>query len=400
MKRLWDWAKDGFWLLVAVALVGAGLFGFRYLGEIKPEVVAQPVERPVVLVDTALPELFADPVPLRGEGFIQPFREVALATEASGRIVDIHPALVQRGRFTQGDVLIRLDDASATAALAQTDANIASTEARLDLVETQLARAQTLQSRGVIAQDQLDQLETQKTELNASLTALRAGRRSAEIALDRTEIRAPFDGAVLTSVAELGAVASPGQSLATLYSVDQLEVTVPVRQSEAALIPGLFDGAGGAANVEADFAGRTYQWDATIARVDNALDTRTRTLNVTLRLEDKPGTQVSGGAAASGAPPALINAFARVIIDGLKDDSLYAIPSTAYRDGDTLWLYVDGELVVTEAERIHVDGERSFVRIADLPGGAEIVTSSLDTAFAGMKVRRTDADARRAEASE
>lgn len=400
MARLWVWAKDAFWLVLAVALVGAGLWGFRYLGEIRPEVIAQSVERPVVLVDTAVPVVFGDPVPLRGEGFIQPFREVALATETSGRIEGIHPALKRRGRFIEGEVLIRLDNASATAALAQTDANIASTEARLDLIETQLARAQTLQSRGVIAQDQLDQLQTQKTELNASLTALRAGRRSAEIALERTEIRAPFDGAVLTSVAELGAVASPGQALATLYSVDQLEVTVPVRQAEAALIPGLFDGASGSASVEADFAGRTYQWDATIARVDNALDTRTRTLNVTLRLEDKPGTQVSGGAAASGAPPALINAFARVTIDGIQDTRLYAIPSTAYRDGDTIWLYVDGELVVTDAERIHVDGERSFVRLASLPEGAEIVTSSLDTAFAGMKVRRTESEARRAEVAE
>ncbi len=400
MTRLWTWAKDAFWLVVAVALVGAGAFGFQYLGEIRPEVVSQPVERPVVLVDTAAPEAFTDPVPLRGEGFIQPFREVALAAETAGRIVEMHPALEQRSRFSAGEVLVRLDDASAVANLAQTDANIASTEARLELVETQLARAETLQARGVIAQDQLDQLNTQRTELTASLTALRAGRRSAEIALERTEIRAPFDGAVLTSVAELGAVASPGQALATLYSVDQLEVTVPVRQAEAALIPGLFDGAGGAARVEADFAGRTYLWDATIARVDNALDSRTRTLNVTLRLEDRPGTQVSGGAAASGAPPALINAFARVTIDGLQDDGLYAIPSTAYRDGDTLWLYIEGELIVTDAERVHVDGERSFVRVADLPEGAEIVTSSLDTAFAGMKVRRTEAEARRADVSE
>lgn len=400
MKRLWIWAKEAFWLVVAVALVGAGVFGFQYLGAIKPEVVAQPVERPIVLVDTAAPVAFTDPIPLRGEGFIQPFREVALAVETAGRVVAMHPALERRGRFAQGDVLVRLDDASAKAALAQTDANIASTEARLDLVDTQLRRAQTLQARGVIAQDQLDQLETQKTELNASLTALRAGRRSAEIALDRTEIRAPFDGAVLNSVAELGAVASPGQALATLYSVDQLEVTVPVRQADAALIPGLFDGAGASASVEADFGGRTYRWDAIIARVDNALDTRTRTLNVTLRLEDEPGTQVSGGAAASGAPPALINAFARVVIDGLQEDGLYAIPSTAYRDGDTLWLYVDGELVVASAERIHVDGERSFVRLPALPEGAEIVTSSLDTAFEGMKIRNADAEARRADVAE
>jgi RND family efflux transporter MFP subunit len=400
MKRLWIWTKDVFWLIVAVALVGAGVYGFRYLGEIRPVVVAQSVERPIVLVDTTIPQAFAAPVPIRGEGFIQPFREVALAAETSGRVVEMHPSLEARGRFSEGEILIRLDDATARASLEQTDANIASTEARLDLVETQLKRAETLRARGVISQDQLDQLESQQTELTASLTALRAGRRTAEIALERTAIRAPFDGAVLNSTVELGTIASSGLALATLYSVDELEVTVPVRQAEAALIPGLFEGAGGSATVKADFAGRTYQWNASIARVDNALDKRTRTLDVTLRLEDMMGQQVSGTPTASGAPPALINSFARVVIDGVQDESLYAIPSTAYRAGDTVWLYVDGTLVVTRAERVHVDGEESFVRIGELPDGAEIVTSSLDTAFAGMKVRKADDEVRHAEASE
>ncbi len=397
MKRVWAWAKDLFWLIVAVALVGAGVYGFRYLGEVRPEVVAQPVERPVVLVDTEMPQRFADPIPVRGEGFIRPFREVALAAETSGRIVEMHPALKRRGRFAEGEVLIRLDDASAVAALDQTDANIASTQARLELVQTQLARAETLRARGVIPQEQLDQLEAQQTELSASLTALQAGRRTAEIALDRTMIRAPFDGAVLSSSAELGAVANPGQTLATLYSADQLEVTVPVRQAEAALIPGLFDGAEGSARVTADFAGRSYAWQARIARVDNALDNRTRTLNVTLRLENETAERVAGEAAASGVPPALINAFARAAIDGIADDGVYAIPSTAYRDGDAVWVYADGSLQILPAQRIHVDGERSFVRIPELAEGAELITSSLNTAFAGMKLRKASDEPRRAE---
>jgi RND family efflux transporter MFP subunit len=400
MKRFMSWMKDAFWLVVAVALVGAGFYGFRYLGEVRPEVAAQPVERPIVLVDTIVPERFTDPVPIRGDGFIRPFREVALASETSGRVVDLHPALDRRGRFAAGEVLIRLDDASARAALEQTDANIASTEARLDLVETQLARAETLRTRGVISQEQLDTLQSQRTELTASLTALRAGRRTAEIALDRTAITAPFDGAVLASTVELGAVANPGQSLATLYSIDQLEVTVPVRQADAALIPGLFDGNQGSARVTADFAGRSYQWDARIARVDNALDTRTRTLNVTLRLENETAQRVDGEAAASGVPPALINAFARVTIDGMSEEGLYAIPSTAYRDGDTVWAFVDETLQILPAQRLHVDGERSFVRLSGLAPGTEIVTSSLNTAFAGMKVRKADDEPRRADASE
>ncbi len=378
---------DLFWLLVAVALVGGGFYGFMLLEVGKPEVEAKPTTRPEILVDAVPVELFSGPLPVRGEGFITPFREVQLASETSGRVVELHPALETRGRFNEGEVLVRLGDQSQSAALEQTVANIASTEARLSLNATQLARAEQLRSRGVIAQDQLDTLESQKSELEATLNSLRAARRSAEVALARSEIRAPFDGAVLGKSVELGSVVSPGASLATLYTLNQLEVSVPVSQAEAALIPGLFNGGTASAMVDAGFAGQHYVWKAEVARVSNAVDARTRTLTVTLRLKDQV-TATDDGTPASGVPPALINGFAQVTIDGAQLENILAIPSTAYREGDQIWLYHDGKLVFHPATRIHVDGEQSYVQVVGIPEGAAVVTSSLDTVFSDMPVRR------------
>lgn len=398
MKRLWAWTKDLFWLVVAVALVGGGFYGYQLLAAAKPEVEAAPTARPEILVDAIAVDLFTGPLPLRGEGFVTPFRQVALASESAGRIVEMHPALENRERFKAGDVLVRLDDQTQSAALEQTIANIASTQARLALNETQLTRAQQLRERGVIAQDQLDTLNSQKSELTATLSSLEAARRSAEVSLSRSEIRAPFDGAVLTKSAELGSVVSPGTAIATLYTIDQLEVSVPIGQTEAALIPGLFTGGKAAATVSADFAGQSYIWNAEVARVDNALDARTRTLTVTLRLGARGAAQ-GEMAPASGIPPALINGFAQVVIDGARLPDIVAIPSTAFRDGDQIWLYQNGKLLFHPATRIHVDGERSFVQATAIPVGAAIVTSSLDTVFADMPVRRIT-DQRQAAATE
>jgi len=400
MNRFWGLFKDLFWMVISVALVVGGVYGYRLLGDLRPEVVAQPVARPEILVDTLTAQPYTAPVPLRGEGFITPFRQVALAAETSGRIVKLHSAIESRGRFQAGDILVRLDDQTAQAALEQTQANIASTMARLDLNGTQLARAEELRTRGVIAQDQLDQLESQKSELEASLNALKAAERSARVARSRSQIRAPFDGAVLSKTAELGSVVSPGGSLATLYTIDQLEVSVPVGQSQAALIPGLFTGGRATARISASFAGQTYQWNGVVARVENALDARTRTLTVIVELTDRIGAATQGNTPASGAPPALINAFASVVIDGAAFGDLYAIPSTAYRDGNTVWLYSDGALTIVPANRIHVDGERSFVHLANLPAGSEIVTSSLETVFSGMPVRRVSTDSLSVSSSE
>ena len=55
-------------------------------------------------------------------------------------------------------------------------------------------------------------------------------------------------------------------------------------------------------------------------------------------------TPVAGPLPASGAPPALINAFAQVEIFGTTAADTYRIPSTALRSGD-IWLAEDGATV-------------------------------------------------------
>lgn len=391
MPRLISLLKDLFWIVFAIALVGGGVLGFQYLGANRDVVAAQPVERPVALVATEALTPYDGTLPIRGEGFITPFRQVALSAQIQGRITELHPAIDGRGAFAAGEILVRLDERAAQSVLAQTDANIASTHARLDLVLTRLARGETLRERGVISQEALDSLLSEQSELTATLDSLRAARETALVTLDNARITAPFDGRVLRKTAEIGAVVSPGQEIAVLYTDGALEVTVPLRQADAALIPGLFDGAAVPAQVTARFAGQDVTWTGEVARVDSALDNRTRSLNVTVRLTGQSEATI---ALPAGAPPALINAFAHVTISGAEVPGAYAIPSTALREGGELWLYDGGALARIAAELVHVDGEQSFVRVADLPPGVELITSPLDTAIAGMPLRRAQQPAR------
>ena len=381
MTRLRSLLSDAFWLAFTAAILVGGYVGFKTLEALKPEVVAEPPEQQITIVDTRALTPQSAPLPIRGEGFIEPFREVALAAQVSGRIVELHPALDTQGTFRKGDVLVRLDDRSARASLAQTRANIAATEARLDLNRTQLTRTEELRTRGVVPQEQLDTLLSNRAELTATLESLRAAAEAAEIGLSETEIRAPFDGRVMEKQAELGAVVSPGLAIATIYTDRNLEITVPIRQSEAALIPGLFEGSAARAVVTTDFAGQTLSWPAEVARVGNELDSRTRTIEVTLRLDATAAT------AGGGAAPALINAFAEAVIEGVVRPGLYAIPSTALQDGNAIWLADNGALRRAPATVVHIDGEESYVALADLPSGATLVVSPLAAPVDGLPVR-------------
>jgi RND family efflux transporter MFP subunit len=382
--------KETFFLILAVALIGGGFWGYRYLSENREFSQPVAVERPVAKVDTMVLRASNAPLPIRGEGFVRPFRQLSLSPQVSGKVTHIHPAIIDRGRFQAGDVLVQLDNRAQVTVLAQTEANIAATEARLDQRRTDLARTRALLARQVATQTQVDALISSADELAANLQGLFAAREAAQIALSDRQAVAPFDGAVLSRMVEIGDVVSPGQALAEIFTENEMEVDVAVRQADAALIPGLFSAVAAQASVDVPFAGYTFRWTGQIARVEPQLDSLTRTLSVTVRLvdlADVSGRSVDGSRIASGAPPALINAFAKVRIDGLRPSRAYAVPSTALRNGTNLWLADGGALQIVPVSLLHVDGETSYIESAVSLDGSRVITSSLPAPLEGMQLR-------------
>ncbi|MGV8952575.1 MAG: efflux RND transporter periplasmic adaptor subunit [Cypionkella sp.] len=377
------------WVVIAAAVIYGAFQGFQLLGDNRPIALAAPVERPVALVETAELSLNASPLPVRGEGFIRPYRSVALSAIAGGRVMELHPALIDRqGQFAAGDVLVRLDDRAERTSLDQITANITATQARLDLNQTQLERTQSLRDSGSASQGALDQLLSQNAELAATLEGFEAALVLGQIALDTKTVYAPFDGAVLTKLAEVGSVVGAGQSIAEIYTSGQLDVDIAVREADAALIPGLFQDAAAPAEVTISFAGRDISWDARVARFAPALDPQTRTLTVTVEIIDVNGGRADDRAAlASGASPALINAFAQVVVTGENPAQTYQIPSTALRNGNAVWVLDAGELAILPASLVHVDRDTSFVRIDAVPDGARLILTALSSPVAGMALR-------------
>ena len=385
--------REAVWIAVAIACVYGGFRGYQYLGENREVVEIQPVERPVALVETIEVARFEQPLPVRSEGFVSPYRQVSVSAQSGGRISNLHPSVINLGTFSKGEVLVQLDDGSERALLNQTLANVEATQARLILVEAQLKRTEELKSRGFASQQALDQLLSQKAELTASLNSLIAAQESASIAVNSKKIVAPFSGAVLEKLQEVGSVVASGQSIAEIYTNNQMEVIIPVREAEAALIPGMFEDSTAKARVNVGFAGQTYQWNAHVSRVDPALDPRTRTLSVSIGLDNvgKP-VLLNPNSPSFGTIPALINAFAKVQIDGIEQKNTYAIPSTAIRSDNQIWVFEAteddrGTLLAVDARPTHFDGETTYVVVDNWPAGTRLILTSIAAPKPGMPLR-------------
>lgn len=119
---------------------------------------------------------------------VLPSRDVQLSSPVPGVVLK---KVAERGqRVTKGDVLLQLDDRQEFAALAVA-------KARLDFAERRLERNQTLLSQNILADQEADELETERAlaELEYKQARTLAGLKV---------IRAPIDGTVVAMEVDLG----------------------------------------------------------------------------------------------------------------------------------------------------------------------------------------------------
>jgi multidrug efflux pump subunit AcrA (membrane-fusion protein) len=179
-------------------------------------------------------------------------------------------------------------------------------------------------------------------------------------------------------------VISAGTPVARIYSDDEIEVEIAIREDEATLLPDLFSSPEIEARVETDFAGRRYGWDAQIARVERRIDDRTRTIDVTLRLANPD----KGEAVQHSAEPipALLNAYVEVNLSAPVPGAVFVTGAPSIRNGDEVWLAADGQLSVQTVDVLHRDGADVYFQSSDLKPGAEIITSPLASVTDGMEI--------------
>jgi len=188
---------------------------------------------------------------LNASGYVVARRVATVSSKVTGRIAEV---LIEEGaQVRKGQVLARLDAATARAegelARRQLEAaagNLAEVEARLAEARRTLRRTETLRERGLVAEGALDAARAETQALQARQAAAEGQRRVAESGirlrerdLDDHEIRAPFDGVVISKDAQPGEMVSPVSAgggftrtgIATIVDMDSREIEVDVNEA-------------------------------------------------------------------------------------------------------------------------------------------------------------------------
>ena len=144
-------------------------------------------------------------------GSVQPERRADLQAEVSAVVLQV---LKENGdSVRRGDLLVRLDDTAIRDTLTAAAAAERSAEQALEQGERQFQRMSTLRQTGIVTVDQLEDAETKRNTERSDLEAARTRVVSARQQLERTEVRAPFDGIVSDRRVSAGDTAQIGKEL-------------------------------------------------------------------------------------------------------------------------------------------------------------------------------------------
>lgn len=219
-------------------------------------------------------------------GSIQPERKADLRAEVSAVVLQV---LKQNGDVVKrGDVLVRMDETSIRDNLTSADDNARAASLALDQAERTLQRLTTLRVSGMTSLQALDDAEVRRNAAQSELSASRARAGVARQQLQRTLVRAPFDGVVSERKVSAGDTAAIGKELLKVIDPGSMRFAGRVSADKISIVE-----VGQAVGFRINGYG-AQEFRGQVTRVDPSADEITRQVEVLVSFTDARHPRVSG----------------------------------------------------------------------------------------------------------
>jgi RND family efflux transporter MFP subunit len=345
-----------------------------------------------MLVDVMVAEPGSAQIVVAAQGNVIPKTQTTIVSEVSGLIVEVSSAFVAGGFFQKGDVLVRIDNRNYRAEVKRAEASVAAAETKVtqelglaDYAEQDWERAKSSLNSSKAASD-LALRKPQVAEAIANLEFAKADLEKRRGDLDRTVIRAPYDGLVREKIADLGQFVNASSSLARLFSTDVAEIRLPLPDKDLPFIQlndaELQKGNGPNITLSASLGGQTHSWRGQVVRTEGVFDERSRVLYLVAEVSDPYNQQSS-----NWQEPLRVGTFVDARIEGETLLNVVRLPRSVLQKDNTVWT-VDSERTLhpVKVEIVQSD-ETSVLVSADVIAGQLICKTLLDNPLPGTPVQ-------------
>jgi len=366
-------------MLGAVFLIVALGIAWRLVVTKPRPQLREPSER-AALVRAVPLEFGAQTVEIESSGTVLPAREVDLQARVTGEVVEIDPNFLPGGRLPAGRAALRIDpqDYRLQVELRQADVVQARQAQRIEQGRQDIARHEwslfNHQSRVSDLDRELALRQPQLLQAEAAATAAEVSLRQAQLDLDRTEVKVPFNSVVLSRDVDLGAQVSTQTVLGRLAGTDEFWVLLQLAVSDLNWI-----GIGDKVSLRAaGLAERGLTWEGTVIQKQVDLEENGRLARVLVSVSDP---------LKDPDRPLLLGMYVRARIQGKLLEGVFPVPRTTLRDDGSLWLVgEDSRLRIQPVKTVWAGSELALVR-GELVPGTLMVVSNLAAPIEGMLLK-------------
>ena len=374
------------WLkrLAPILIIAVAFAIFATLQANKPMPEKKEAQARVLQVYTtpaALESTFFD---VYAQGEVKARTAINLAAQVGGRVEWVSNQFIPGGFVRAGEPILRLEAIDYQLALNQAEASLANATVLLEKAEADadVARKQLV---GVKNPSPLALKIPQVKEAKAALKAAQASVERARLNLERTTVSLPYNARVTSADVQVGQVIAAGQALAAVFSTDEVMVRLALRQDALGSL-GLPIGFVAKPNQEptvtfsTEIASTHHQWKGKLTHIEANIDQATRMVHAITTL-DSPYEASN----TSAGMPMAVGLYVDAHIKGRQVDQIVAIPRSALRPGNRVFIIENDTLQVADVTVAHANDSKAYISNG-LSAGAQIITSPIRNPIAGMAI--------------
>ncbi|MGJ8657855.1 MAG: efflux RND transporter periplasmic adaptor subunit [Akkermansiaceae bacterium] len=377
-------------VLLTIGLLVGGFFAFGALMGSKPEAKKAVAEvwTPSVKVEPLVEKDYT-PV-IEAEGEVEAATTTMLISEVAGAVVYISPKLEKGNTISEGEIILRVDDADYKTQLTSAKSTLADAELMLAQERARAVQAERdwkKLGRGGEASElvlRIPQIKSARAKIDAAEAAIAKGERD----MAKTVIKAPYRCLVDGKFIDTGAYVSMMSQIAEVSSVAEYEVRLPLGLNEVGFLDEK-SGIGSEVLLESTIGGEVYQWKGTAVRFEGGVDSSTFSRIMVVSVKPDLGQENEG----FQLPP--VGLFVKARVPGKAMGKVFSIPREALREGDSVWKLGESQkLEMVAVEVIRSERDEVIIEARDdvkLTSGDRIILSPIAIPVNGMKLEVEEA---------
>ena len=368
-----------------IIVVSLGVLICFVLIKCSPEVKPEEAKRVIPTIDTMVVKPRSEEIIIESQGIIIPRTESQLYPEIRGEVVYVSPKLDEGSSFKKDDILLRIDSRDYELDIKTAEANLDDAKTALSIAqaESNFEREQWEQSNSGAASDlrlKIPQLKKAESTVEAAEANLEKLKRN----LEKTTIRAPYDGLVRKKNIDRGTVIGPGYLIANIYAIDYVEVKLPVPDEDLAFLEIPLDVTQinkknqHKIKLTGSLGGKNIVWEGSIVRMEAEIDSKSRMVILIGRISDPYEHQT----------PLRVGQFVEAEITGIKYDNLYRVHREFIKNSNEIVAVntLDSTLIFKEVNILRYDNDTALID-EGLTNEILVCITDLDVMYSGMKVQ-------------